>query len=482
MKRSDLRKKLKRVARLHAWVSGGLMALYVGLSLIYSPDFLVSDIRDKFRALADDTITITATVLAPPEKPIVTATPFCNATTGILSVTLDWADDDGTVSWDINRNGLPLVTGLIASTYSDATVVVGTNYSYEVIAHGPMGPGFAISDPVVVTTPAECSIVFVPTLSITTFDGKAIGSFGGDPKSTDRQPEFSGTTNIPNADITLLINGSTVISALTSANVNGYWSWEPPIDLPRGTQTIFVTATDPADSSVTVSASFTFRIVKKDSDDRKKDKDDGALVSTAPAGTTSEPPRIFPEVPGAAEPSAEDPFLVTFMLGSSQVYQGRKLPFSVAFSDVVERLRGASAIARYTVVDPDGHERFSFFENIVIDEGRIISSEADIPPYFKGGQYRIMVEILVDRYDVSRERAFAVAPLPILSPGGGFIIMYAEFLSRIGVIAFILLLLLLLWLFVFSREYMLYLRSFRHITERHLARAGFFGKGKGLST
>jgi hypothetical protein len=59
--------------------------------------------------------------------------------------------------------------------------------------------------------------------------------------------------------------------------------------------------------------------------------------------------------------------------------------------------------------------------------------------------------------------------------------MYAEFLSRIGAIALLLLLLLLLWIFVFSREYMLYLRAFRHITERHLARAGFFGKGKGLS-
>lgn len=479
MKRSELRKKLKRVARLHAWVSGGLMALYIGLSVVYSPDFFLSDVRDKFRAFADDTIAITARVLAPPVKPVVTATPVCAS--GNLSVALDWADDENSISFDVSRDGLPLVTGLTASAYSDAAVVVGTSYSYEVTAWGPMGPGLAISDPIVVTTPAVCGMFFVPALSITSFDGKAIGSFGGDPKSTDRQPEFSGTTNIPNADITVLINGTTVISAMTQANVNGYWVWEPPIDLPRGTQTIFVTATDPSDPSVTVSANLAFRIVKKDSDD-KENEEERATVPVTRVETDSEPPRIFPELPGETEPSAEDPLSVTFMLGSSEVYQGRKLGFSVAFSEVVERLRGASAIARYTVIDSDGRERFSFFENIVIDEGRIVSSDTAIPPYFKGGNYRIMVEILVDRYDVSRERTFSVAPLPILSPGGGFVIMYAEFLSRIGTIAFLLLLLLLLWAFVFSREYMLYLRAFRHITERNLARAGFFGNGKGLST
>lgn len=457
------------------------MALYIGLSVIYSPDFFLSDIRDKFRALADDTITITARVLAPPVKPVVTATSFCNSGTGTLSVNLDWADDENSVSFDISRDGLPLVTGLTASAYSDSAVVIGTSYSYEVTALGPMGPGSALSDPVIVSTPAECAITFTPELSIVSFGGRSVSGYSGTPAVSDRKPEFSGTTNIPNADIGILINGSTVVSAMIRANVNGYWTWKPPIDLPRGTHTIFVTATDPIDASVTVSASLTFRIMKKNSDDGQDGRKDVSAPIT-PIGTESEPPRMFPESPGEAKPSAEDPFLVTFMLGSSEVYQGRHLPLSLAFSGVMERLRGASAIVRYTVIGRDGHERFSFFEDIVIDDGRILSSEAAIPPYFKGGEYRIVAEILVDRFDVSRERVFAVVPLPILSPGGGFVIMYAEFLSRIGAIAFLLLFLLLLWVFVFSREYMLYLRAFRHITERNLARAGFFGNGKGLST
>jgi len=470
---------LKHVARLHAWVSGGLMALYIGLSVIYSPDFFLSDVRDKFRALADDTIAITARVLAPPVKPVVTATPVC--TSGSLSVALDWADDENSVSFDISRDGLPLVTGLTTSEYSDAAVLNGTSYSYEVTAWGPMGPGSATSDPVIVTTPASCSTIFVPTITIQSFGGRSVSGYSGTPAISDRKPDFSGTTNIPNADITLLINGSTVISAMTSANVNGYWVWEPPIDLSRGAHTIFVTATDPGDSSVTVSANLSFRITKK--------KDDGngggGSAVVPPAGSV---PVIEAEKPEEQPTESEVetlqgvPFFMTLSVASPEVYQGRSLPFSMIFSDVSESLRGAEAIARYTVIDGNGRERTSFFENIVIDEGRILSSEAAIPPYFKEGKYRLKAEILVDRYNVSRERAFTVAPLPILSPGGGFIIMYAEFLSRLGVIALLLLLLLLLWVFVFSREYMLSLRALRHITERNLARAGFFGNGKGLST
>ncbi len=454
------------------------MALYIGLSVIYSPDFFLSDVRDKFRALADDTIAITARVLAPPVKPVVMATHVCAS--GSLSVALDWADDENSVSFDISRDGLPLVTGLTASAYSDTAVVVGMSYSYEVTALGPMGPGVALSDPVVASTPSSCATTFVPELSIVSFGGRSVSGYSGTPAVSDRKPEFSGTTNIPNADISILINGSTLISAETQANVNGYWAWEPPIDLPRGAQTIFVTATDPLDASVTVSANLSFRITKK--------KDDGngggGNVVALPAGSV---PVIEMEEPeerpteSEAETLPGMPFFMTLSVASSEVYQGRSLPFSMTFSDVAESLRGAEAIARYTVIDGSGRERASFFENIVIDEGRLLSSEVVVPPYFKEGKYRLKAEILVDRYNVSRERTFAVVPLPILSPGGGFVVTYAQFLSRLGVFALLFLLLLLLWVFVFSREYMLYLRAIRHITERHLVRAGFFGNRKGTS-
>ncbi|NTW30686.1 MAG: hypothetical protein HGA33_05380 [Candidatus Moranbacteria bacterium] len=73
--------------------------------------------------------------------------------------------------------------------------------------------------------------------------------------------------------------------------------------------------------------------------------------------------------------------------------------------------------------------------------------------------------------------------MPILTFGGGFMLTYPDLLSRIGTISMLLLLLLLLWISLFLREYLLYSESFRHITERNLIGAGFFGrkKRKGVS-
>ena len=79
--------------------------------------------------------------------------------------------------------------------------------------------------------------------------------------------------------------------------------------------------------------------------------------------------------------------------------------------------------------------------------------------------------------------SFEVLEKLLLNLGGGILISYPELLSNLGLIASILILLLLLWLILFSREYWLYLHALRHITERHLEKIGLFGpkKGRGVS-
>ena len=478
---------MKTVARLHAFAVGGFMALYIGLSFVYSPDVLLSDIRDKWRAFALDTISITARVLAPPVQPTVTVAPACDTTVGVLSIGLDWADDVNSVSYDVTRDGLPLVTGLSSSSYTDTSVAVGTSYTYEVTARGPMGPGFAVSDPVVATTPAVCSIVFVPKLTIMTFDGKAFSHFSGTPTTTERRPEFSGTTNIPNAKIDILLNSSVMITAQATANATGYWSWRPPVDLSYDTHTIFVTSSDPGDPSVSASLDFPFEVVKESSGSGgggggSKKKWSSSAAASSPGIVTPETPQGTPSgqsnQPPVSVPGA--PFHLVVSLASAEVYQGRDFPFSIAFTDVKDAVRGVTAVARYTVTDADGNEKLSSLENIAISDRAVSLKKVAIPSYFKEGKYRLKVEILIDQYDVSQEERFTVIPLPFLSPGGGFVITYSEFLSRIGTFSLLLALLLCLWIFFFYREYMLYLRALRHITERNLARAGFFG-GKGVS-
>lgn len=96
------------------------------------PLFLVSDIREKIRAVAG-TVTVLARVLDAPIKPIVTGTSMC--VIGGPSIVLDWADDGNSVSYDIARDGLPLTTGVIVSDYTDTTVVLGQTYSYAPKKH-----------------------------------------------------------------------------------------------------------------------------------------------------------------------------------------------------------------------------------------------------------------------------------------------------------------------------------------------------------
>lgn len=122
----------------------------------FDPGFLSYDLRQKYYALADDVITVTATVLDVSAQPVVTATFQCNESTDVLSVLLDWATDVNTSTYDIERNNLLLVAGLTSSRYIDTDVAFNTTYRYRVTAHGPMGPGFATSNFVSVTIFSGC--------------------------------------------------------------------------------------------------------------------------------------------------------------------------------------------------------------------------------------------------------------------------------------------------------------------------------------
>lgn len=470
MKESRLKKRLRKIARWHALFSLSIFGLYVALSAVYSPEFLLSDIHDKFRALADDTITVTATVLDPPVKPVVTGSSVCNTGTGTLSVELDWADDVNSEYYDIDRDSLPLVSGILPSEYDDTAVALSTTYSYVVTARGPMGPGFAESDPVDVTTPSECEIAFTPTLSITSFDDRPIGSYSGIPAVSNRKPEFIGTTNIPNATIDILINASTVISATISANANGYWSWEPPINLTRGAHTLFLTATDPNDPSISVSENFLFRITKKKSEEGGGQVEEETILPSTPTGVSE-----------SREKPSGAPLDFTLSVGNTTIVQGDPLSVIMTMNRLDGEFDGMDAVVRYSVLDEKGNEKTSLLRDTALREGLVLRTDVPLQKFLKDGRYRVRAELIFESYNLSREIGFSVLPLPVLDLGGGSVMTYPELLSDIGMIASWLLFLLLFWLFLFSREYWLYLHSLRHITEWNLAKAGFFGNGKGVS-
>jgi hypothetical protein len=361
---------------------------------------------------------------------------------------------------------------LTQSQYSDANVDVATTYSYIVTAHGDMGPGFAISDPLEITTPTECKIILpVSEIKVTDFDnnGLNIGA-SGYPETFNKQPTFSGTTNMSNAKITTLISLTTlIISAEITANSTGYWTWQPPVEISSGQHALVLTAMDPNDDTRTVSESFTFLIKNKKSgggNEEHNKKEENTTITT-PVGT----------VPIAI------PLAFALILEKDSVLPGQELTTTVEINKLLSNFDGRSATVRYTIIDPAGNNVGSFTENTTLHLGSKIGKNISMAKYLTNGQYRLRAEIIFGSYNFSQEKNFTIEPLPILNFGGRVTATCPQLLSQLGTISLWLLICLILWLFLFWREYWKQLQALRHITEKNLIGMGFFGgkKGKGVS-
>jgi hypothetical protein len=416
--------------------------------------------------LADDLIAITATVLDSPSQPVVTGTAQCNSNTGVLSITLNWADDVNTYTYDIDRDSLPLVTGLTVSEYTDLNVVAGTTYEYIVTGNGPMSPGFAASFPVSVTTPSGCGVTAVaPTVNIVSFGGRNVNSYDGMPSVSDRRPKFTGTTNIPNAIIQLFIGNTNSLAAEVLANANGYWEWKPPVSLTSGIQTFTVTAIDPDDTARRSSSSLKFNIKRKDDDTGGSNKQ----ITLLPNDKTESSEKLL---------SIPIDFSLS-VVNSDGVFQGQDLESVLKIKDILKQYDGLSVPIRYSFIDKAGNAVLSVTRETFLKKGGEIREHFPIPLYMATGKYSFRAEMLFDKINVSRADIFYVKELPLIKLGGEKYITYAGIIRNLGWIALALPISLLLWLFMFIREYWMYLHALRHITEQQLEKAGFLTKRKG---
>ena len=482
-KQKQQKRRLKKIAKFHTLFSMGIFVFYVGLSLVYSPAFLFSNVRDKFQVLADGTVDIAAKVLGPPVKPIVSGTTIC--TKGALFVTLVWPADENSTSFDISRDGAPLVSGLALPQYNDSMVTVDKTHKYVVIAHGPMGTGIAVSNPVLVAAPNECAVISpLPAVSVVSISSQNVENSGGLLEMIDSKPEFSGTVNIPNANIHLEVHSEMIISADIQANENGFWSWTPPVNLSLGAHTLFIVATDQLDESRTVSASQDFNIVQEKT---TSGNDNSKNFSSRNSLKAKIPPAITSNVPVANKPSggsvASLPLDFSLKLEKKEIFQGKDLTTAVEITRLDSQYDKAQAVVKYTILDENNKQQGNISESVRLKAGEILDKTINIPTYIPSGRYNLQVEILLGKYDISRVNDFSVLPLPVLNLGGGLTATYPEILSQLGTIAVCLLASLIIWLLLFSREYWLYLHALRHITEENLARLGLFGerKRKGVS-
>ena len=485
MKRKIPQKNFRKVARLHAAIALGFFGMYLSLSVMYSPDFLLSDIKHKYSALADDTIMLVARVVGGPAVPIVSGSSACD--NGTLSNSLSWPLDEGSKTFNIDRNGLPLVSGLSDSSYTDSNISAGTSYSYTVTAIGPMNPGIAVSLPFTLTAAAGCAVT-APPIALSNITISKNADNNGNNKTletTDTEPLFSGSTNVPYAIINIMLPSSVTIFGQTVANANGYWTWTPPTTISQGSHTLLVTAQDPTDSSKITSATLNFQVVTVSERSSNNEKNSDKKNHTE---KKSEPLQTPPSNQQLSQPQTTSisifPTPLDFSISlSPNIIQGKQFVATLNIEKIEQNYSGTIANIRYSVLDKNGNEIFSVSDKKTIIAGQNFSTDIQLPSYLKDGTYKLVTEISNDSFDISKQTSLIINPAPAINLGGGIAMTYPQILSKLGSIAIATLLSLLIWIFLFSREYWLYLHALRNITEKNLEKSGMISlkKRKGVS-
>jgi len=237
----------------------------------------------------------------PPEKPTLSLSTGCNGDDNPY-IQLTWSATANTNFYDIYRNSAVLATNVTAISYQDSNVENSTTYSYYVVAHGPGGSTASNSSSI------KASNCEVPKVQITTFEGDPVS---GTPRTTDNTPEFSGNTNIENANIKIEIkrNGEVIYTGYTTANINGYWSFQVPVTLGEDQYELLVTASDPNDPSIFATASLNFEIVAEEEEEGGGGAKPATPQTPTPeGGPTGEPPTsgepAVGEIPAVTPPEA----------------------------------------------------------------------------------------------------------------------------------------------------------------------------------
>jgi hypothetical protein len=463
---------LRRVVGINLFLVLSSLFVYIGIGLFYDSQFFGRDLSDKFGIIAGSSnTTLSVKIIGPPEKPEVTASPMCNGASPYVKLT--WNTTLDTDYYDIDRDGSPLVAGVVGTSYDDYAVNYSTPYGYLVTAFGPLGN--TASDPVSATTLSECNVLPPPTCNITKFDKINLAGYVGIPKTDNAKPTTYGTTNMPDALIGIVITGKSTVLAATQASSTGYWSWKPLHDLHSGSYHMFTTAIDISDPSRYASATLDFKIneVEEKEEEHKKREE-----------KETPEPIITPTKPAPPAPTKEE--IESFRLSvkvkntDNAVYTGRDLKLKVNISHT-DKFPHQEQELHYYITDSNGKIVAENTDKVFIDKDMDVDKSIGISKLVKPGRYNIAVESNYGDALITADHVFFVKEMPVVSIGSGISFTLTDIMSRLSWIIIGLALLLLIFILLLIMEHLIYERSLIHITEQNLRDKGLLGKRKGVS-
>jgi hypothetical protein len=460
-------------------VTGMLFVFYATVGFFAGWNIVFSDLESKGR-VAGTMVSAVVKVFDFPDPPVLSASAGCDAQNRSY-VSLSWPVEDDATSYDVYRNEEELEVGLLDNFYTDENVNGQGQHSYYVVAVGPMGTASSESVSIAVE---DCSDVFTPQISVMTFENRNVSSYGSIPKTKDRRSTFSGTTNIPFANITIQIHSGPIVYGSTQANGNGFWQWTPPVSLSRDTHTAHITATDPEDPSISATTNFVFQIEKKGDDDSEDDDSDDEEekeeISTVlvPGGTSSVPSQegegkkeeLVREKPFDFQFELEGESLTRGVFISEEAYRGESLEVEILFNEEARKFEEMEIV--YVFSNETGLVS-ELREKINIGQDLSHRKKLALSHRWKVGKYKLQVSAIFGDVTVSHEGYFFLKDRPIIVTPGGMILTWADVLRNLSRVIIFSLFVLLVFFALICREHFLAKRAFFQITEKFLKRKGY---------
>lgn len=478
-------KKKKSPLKISTKITLGFVSAYVLLGVFWGWDVIKADIFNRGK-VAGATISMTMRIFGNPEKPVVSFGQGCDSNRAPF-VRLRWSSDANATSFDIYRDGLELMLDVSENEYVDQNVASQETHDYYVTAKGPAGS--AASD-VISASAAECPVVADPSIEVETFEQSSVGS--GTPWTENSRPIFSGTTNVPNATIDLEIHSEEIVYGSTTANANGFWQWTCPVDLSRGLHTLYVSAKEGGvESDLTANTRFVFRIgreqvAQEDGDDEDDDDDDddeeGEEENSADvifqkarriSGNDyfeSEKP-IYSQKPVEFEISMAEKEYIKGVSVGQESYRGENLDVTTSFADVLDE--GTSIELVYEVISPENDVVLQFSDTVFPKKGGLVSKSIDLPYWLELGKYKLRVSAKIGSVTVSKDRGFVLKDRPLIRLGAGSFITKRDVVGNLGSVTFSWIMLVAAFGFLEEREYYLYKKAKRHVSENLLKKLGF---------